>query len=202
MGTVAFFLQCLYLGWYQDDFSWKPKKGLTWNPSPKLCSAGDQHRKGKGSFEGKKKIGANTCCSNSQKWMNYFAWAHEHQSGKAAQTLWLRFRQLRGLTVGCVRILHVFCSQPSSLFGMQTACMHCGKLEEQTKFYCGINVQGYKGFSWKKPLGKQLWERFFCDSSGKEFLCGLERPELKAEVGEKLGHSLVSGSQKIKIRRV
>jgi len=47
--------------------------------------------------------------------------------------------------------------------------MRCGKLEEQIKFYCGINVQGHKDFSWKKPLGKQLeeffawfhWEGFF-----------------------------------------
>lgn len=49
--------------------------------------------------------------------MNYFGWAHEHQSGKAAQTLWLSFRQLRGLVVGCVGILHVFCSHPTSLLG-------------------------------------------------------------------------------------
>lgn len=70
---------------------------------------------------------------NSQKWMNSFGWAQEHQSGKPAQTLWLRFRQPRGLIVGCVRILHVFCSQPTSLLRMQTAWMHSGKLEEQTK---------------------------------------------------------------------
>lgn len=31
------FISWLIAGW----FSWKPKKGLTWNPSSKLCSAGD-----------------------------------------------------------------------------------------------------------------------------------------------------------------
>lgn len=154
MGTVTFFLQCLYLGWYQDDFHGRQKKTLLEIPPPSSAVLATSTGKVKAVL-GRKK-GANTCCSNSQKWMNYFGWAHKHQSGKPAQTLWLSFRQLRGLVVGCVRILHVFCSHPTSLLGMQTAWMRCGKLEEQTKFYCGINVQGYKDFSWKKPLGKQL----------------------------------------------
>lgn len=34
MGTVAFFLQCLYLGWYQDDFHGSQKKALLEIPPP------------------------------------------------------------------------------------------------------------------------------------------------------------------------
>lgn len=152
MGTVTFILQCLYLGWYQDDFHGSQKKALLEIPPPSSAVLETSTRKVKAVLGEKK--GANTCCSNSQKWINYFGWAQEHQSGKSAQTFWLRFRQLRGLIVGCVRILHVFCSQPTSLLRMQTAWMHCGKLEVQTKVLLWNKCSRVQGLQLEKVSGE------------------------------------------------